>query len=1586
MRTGNSKLHKKYITDKNGFVRLVWVKNPDSVVRKINKHDHYTVEELDAWLKDKGKLVFYYLTKSANNFSDSEFGIIADKLTNKNIYFSKGLDKVFLSKMLMCIKEAEDKLPNGHFNNNHYVNNIKIQFDEGEGFAHYNSLDREIKFFNKFIKRVSDNEIKDINDIGEVENVLAHEIGHTVWEKIKNGYGELYKEVKYDKDGWGHVANKELIVEGESITDEQDIDNRLDSSRQLLADFTSSAGWEAKQWNTYIMGKDGLPEMILRRLEESVVITDLITPYAAKNPSECFAETYSCYSGNKDRIDELLELQNENNWEEKTKDYLANKHFIIYRGEKVTDKRVIDNLPLFKWMKENIFENKELIKAIMEDLEKAVPVGSVGDASHGGKLHKKQIVTREGKKQTKWVKGNQAESSGEDKKPKEETKKKSLSEHAKDTDTKDLVAYLKRKDKDPKIEKAVLKELADRKQQEGGGKAEPKDSEKTGSGKNTPKEKVQSTGKPTEDKKTKKEGGKPKPERKAQWYDKWTSKYGQLTKLPIGIDEKDVIVNESDPLRKPLLSWRDPKSKKVVYGYTKAFMERNKIEKEKRIARIDPEQIKKAREKALSFMDHKDPAKAETAAVIYIMATTGLRVGNRFAYEVTGNRGVSTLSPESIEVKGEKVSFNFTGKSFHENVSSVTSKKLSDFMKKLKVERKGQEFLFNVGRQQLVNVFEKDMKLKGFKLKDLRTHIAAEVSKDILYNDPMPPPPLIKGDVKTQKKQIQKKLNVVYERVSQKLCNSPAMAKNSYVPSFIIEEWLVDIGVSKDFMKAEGVEEEQDDKLKVPSLQQMIKRKEERVKEVDDEELGDYDKDSDLDEELDFEPLPEWWDESLDEDNDEEPDPDNTDDEEPEDNEEESVEKSEKNKLVGGEADGMSVEDIAKKHKVTKKYILQQLVAGLKVEREHSKATEASREIAMDHLAEDPNYYTKLAKIEEDEDEIEKAKKNLGKLHKKIITDKTGKITTVWVENEAKTGGVLATMVTSNDPFEGLLKANDSEISKSITKILGKKFTYNPKLVTKRQAISMAKTIQAVSDKMPTAHFKNNASVKAFEIQAGGGKAFGGYFATDKKIAFFKQILKTGMFDEIGDVQDKDQLSYILIHEIGHSVHRKIMDEKLVTNLKIAEFYQDAGFQYLLDSKGRVMTEDQDWWGKDIITVKKKTSYDKVISNYASVEKAEYFAETYSFYIMHRAFVEECLGKKDITEKEIDVKIKEYSDKGEPILFRDDKIAEVSKLIVKPGRVLKCLPQFQWMKDNVFDNKKLEKSLLGEEDDTIEKAKKDLSKLHKKIIINKKGKKQGVWVTLAEYYARKRAEGFKDSLKETKKPMIENNKENKLYSTVKKYGKYKEGEIAINKDGIKYRYDTYIIKEPQKWLVNLFNKNTGTGRLFQSENFNVSLARAKFKGENNGSMILSELVKLGRAKKEIKTKKEKIQAIKKVGIPVKESGGGIYKMVELTGVEDYPKALKSLLSVNTEKYPIVFMSSGKVIKNSLSSLKKMDKNIYLQSMGTNVSANKYNKEFRINLNFAPRKLDKTWFQGGSVDAIRGHRATTSVKAETTEQL
>lgn len=57
------------------------------------------------------------------------------------------------------------------------------------------------------------------------------------------------------------------------------------------------------------------------------------------------------------------------------------------------------------------------------------------------------------------------------------------------------------------------------------------------------------------------------------------------------------------------------------------------------------------------------------------------------------------------------------------------------------------------------------------------------------------------------------------------------------------------------------------------------------------------------------------------------------------------------------------LDGLAKKKGVKSANVNQaELAKGMKVEREHTKNKNTARTIAMDHLAEDPHYYTKLKK------------------------------------------------------------------------------------------------------------------------------------------------------------------------------------------------------------------------------------------------------------------------------------------------------------------------------------------------------------------------------------------------------------------------------------------------------------------------------------------------------------------------------------------------------------------------------------------------------------------------------------------------
>lgn len=87
-----------------------------------------------------------------------------------------------------------------------------------------------------------------------------------------------------------------------------------------------------------------------------------------------------------------------------------------------------------------------------------------------------------------------------------------------------------------------------------------------------------------------------------------------------------------------------------------------------------------------------------------------------------------------------------------------------------------------------------------------------------------------------------------------------------------------------------------------------------------------------------------------------------------------------KNKLVGGLADKLTPKDIADKFNLPLSKIEAQIKRGMKAEKEHTNNEEEQREIAMDHLTENPKYYDYLDKMEKNIDITEGTKSLIKRL------------------------------------------------------------------------------------------------------------------------------------------------------------------------------------------------------------------------------------------------------------------------------------------------------------------------------------------------------------------------------------------------------------------------------------------------------------------------------------------------------------------------------------------------------------------------------------------------------------------------------
>jgi hypothetical protein len=117
-----------------------------------------------------------------------------------------------------------------------------------------------------------------------------------------------------------------------------------------------------------------------------------------------------------------------------------------------------------------------------------------------------------------------------------------------------------------------------------------------------------------------------------------------------------------------------------------------------------------------------------------------------------------------------------------------------------------------------------------------------------------------------------------------------------------------------------------------------------------------------------------------------------------------------KDRIPGGLAKGMSVEDLAKRHKVGVEEIEKALRKGVKVESEHTSDEKIAREIAMDHVYEDLKYYDKLKKAHIKEQSYIIYRRN--NITKKIIQEAVTKSTVY------KFKGILSVDITKRNKEE----------------------------------------------------------------------------------------------------------------------------------------------------------------------------------------------------------------------------------------------------------------------------------------------------------------------------------------------------------------------------------------------------------------------------------------------------------------------------------------------------------------------------------------------------------------------------------------
>ena len=242
--------------------------------------------------------------------------------------------------------------------------------------------------------------------------------------------------------------------------------------------------------------------------------------------------------------------------------------------------------------------------------------------------------------------------------------------------------------------------------------------------------------------------------------------------------------------------WINPDTggKLQVIGYDKQGG-RQRIYSAKHFEKTDAQKFKRMKAflkdypKLVSRIE-KDMAKGkEEAEILFIISQTGIRVGAEDDQHTkdTKTYGARTLLNEHVNVRGNDVFFDFTGKKGVKiQLEIKNNSKLASLIGRKKKENKDRLFSIDY---DTIRDYLKNISQGKFIPKDFRTAIGTSMAQEEINKIKIP----------ETKREFQRARKAVAEFVSKRLGNSPGMALKKYISPMVFTEWetaLVQKGIA----------------------------------------------------------------------------------------------------------------------------------------------------------------------------------------------------------------------------------------------------------------------------------------------------------------------------------------------------------------------------------------------------------------------------------------------------------------------------------------------------------------------------------------------------------------------------------------------------------------------------------------------------------------------------------------------------------------------------------------------------------------------------------------------------------------------
>jgi len=174
------------------------------------------------------------------------------------------------------------------------------------------------------------------------------------------------------------------------------------------------------------------------------------------------------------------------------------------------------------------------------------------------------------------------------------------------------------------------------------------------------------------------------------------------------------------------------------------------------------------------------------AVAVRLIDLAHLRPGSEAALREIGSRGATTLAPSNVSVEGDEVQLSFRGKSGMWIETAVTDQLLSRRLARLKETNRRRLFRiahrggsFDLSCADLNNYLQR-ISGAAISAKDFRTYDATSTALWRLAGEALP----------ASRHKQQRILAEVSRVVSQRLHNTPSIARKSYIHPAVIEAWL----------------------------------------------------------------------------------------------------------------------------------------------------------------------------------------------------------------------------------------------------------------------------------------------------------------------------------------------------------------------------------------------------------------------------------------------------------------------------------------------------------------------------------------------------------------------------------------------------------------------------------------------------------------------------------------------------------------------------------------------------------------------------------------------------------------------------